>query len=131
MTGNTQAMGGIFLRGKKKVTNLALHSKTLTRRQHHHYKKKQHKINTKAKARTNAKRKVQLRSRLLYSLVTKVRLRVVAPAHPLVVKIGCIQFERLFTFLSLQTSFERVIGQRLQPKVTAIIRGQVCPSSNK
>ena len=49
-----------------------------------------------------------------------------APAHPLVVKIGCVHFERLFTFLSLQTSFERVIGKRLLPKVTATIRDQVC-----
>ena len=33
-------------------------------------------------------------------------MRVVMPAHPLVVLIGCLQFERLFTLLSLQTSFE-------------------------
>ena len=32
--------------------------------------------------------------------------RLMAPAHPLVVKIGFVQFERLFTFLSLQTTFE-------------------------
>ena len=36
----------------------------------------------------------------------KVGMRPVATAHPLVGKNGLVQFERLFTFLSLQTSFE-------------------------
>ena len=55
---------------------------------------------------------------------SKERIRVVAPAHPLVVLIGWAQFER--ALLSLQTTFERVIRERLQPKVTAVIRDQVC-----
>ena len=33
---------------------------------------------------------------------SKERMRVMAPAYLLVVKIGCVQFERLFTLLSLQ-----------------------------
>ena len=33
-------------------------------------------------------------------------MRVVTPAHPLVSLIGCVQFERLFTLLSLQTTIE-------------------------
>ena len=33
-------------------------------------------------------------------------MRVAVPAHPLVTLIGCIQFERLFTLLRLQTTFE-------------------------
>ena len=37
-------------------------------------------------------------------------MRVMALSHRLVVKIGCVQFERLFTFLSLHTTFEGVIG---------------------
>ena len=40
----------------------------------------------------------------------KQGMRVAAPAHPLVALIGCVQFELLFTLLSLQTTFERVIG---------------------
>ena len=41
---------------------------------------------------------------------SKERMRVAAPAQPLAALIGCVQFERLFTLLSLQTTFERVIG---------------------
>ena len=41
---------------------------------------------------------------------SKERMRVVALAHPFVALIGCVQFERLFTLLSLQTMFERVTG---------------------
>ena len=53
------------------------------------------------------------------------------PSHPLVMKIGCIQFEQLFTFFSLQTTFERVVGQRLPPKITAMRRDQVCISQKQ
>ena len=46
----------------------------------------------------------------MHSTATEERMRVVAPAHPLVVLIGCVQFERLFTLLSFKTTCERVIG---------------------
>ena len=41
---------------------------------------------------------------------SKERMRVVVLAHSLVERIGCVQFERLFKLLILQTTFERVIG---------------------
>ena len=41
---------------------------------------------------------------------SKERMKVMVVAHPLLVKIGYVQFEQLFTMLSLQTTFERVIG---------------------
>ena len=41
---------------------------------------------------------------------SKERMRVTVPAHPLLAKIWCVQFEQLFTMLSLQTTFKRVIG---------------------
>ena len=58
-------------------------------------------------------------------------MKVMAPAHSLVMKIACVQFERLFTLLSLQTAFERVIGRRRPPKVTAIRKNQVCISQKE
>ena len=42
-----------------------------------------------------------------------------APAHPLVMKIGCVQFERLFMFLSFQTLFE-------SDQLTASTKGYSC-----
>ena len=60
---------------------------------------------------------------------TKVRMRLAATAPPLVGENGFVQLNNL-CFLSLQTSF--VSDQLwLQLKVTAILRDQVCPSSNK
>ena len=41
---------------------------------------------------------------------SKERTRVMASVHPVVAKIECVQFEQLFTLLSFQTMFERVIG---------------------
>ena len=72
----------------------------------------------------------RLRSRQADLTATKERVRVMMPAHPMVAKIGCIQFKRLFTWLSLQTTFVRVTGYRLPPKDTVMIRDQVCSSSN-
>ena len=40
---------------------------------------------------------------------TKVQMRVIAPSPPLAVKIWVRSVERLFTVLSLQTSFEKVV----------------------
>ena len=48
---------------------------------------------------------------------TKVKMTVMTPTHPLVAKIWVHSVERLFTFSSLQTSFERVVDTRLLPKL--------------
>ena len=60
----------------------------------------------------------------------KVRMRPAVTAHPLVGENEFVQLNECLRFLSLQTSFvsDRL---RLQPKVTTILRDQVCPSSNK
>ena len=64
-------------------------------------------------------------------LATKGRMRVMAPSPPLAVKIWVHSVECLFTFVSLQTSFERVINYGYHQRFTAMRRNHVCPSSNK
>ena len=65
-----------------------------------------------------------------FSATTKVRMKPAAPAHPLVGENGFVQLNDCLRFLSLQTLFvyDRL---QLQPKVTAILRHQVCPISNQ
>ena len=66
----------------------------------------------------------------MFLSMTKVRMRPAATAQPLVGENRFVQLNECLRFLSLQSSFvsDRL---RLQPKVTAILRDQVCPSSNK
>ena len=60
----------------------------------------------------------------------KVRMRPTVTAPPLVGENGFVQLNDCLSFLSFQTSFVSDWLQ-IQPKVTAILRDQVCPSRNK
>ena len=47
----------------------------------------------------------------------KIQMTAMTLTHPLVVKIWVLSVKFLFTFLSLQTSFERVVDTRLPPRL--------------
>ena len=96
-----------------------------------------HKIQTKRNTNknNNYKRKKTserfwLRSRQVHLTATKVRMSTMVPTHPLVRENRFIQLEPLFLFESPNFVWESDWLQ-LQPQVTAILRDQVCPSSNK
>ena len=71
------------------------------------------------------------RSRQVTLSATESRMRVMAPSPPPAVIIWVRSVWTLFTFLSLQTSFERVVDYGFHQRFTAMRRDQVCPSSNK